>query len=120
MRGKLNFIYQILKVKFHFQNDKFWVQVLLKNTSLFLVVQTTFFFYFFFKLSVDNDEWTDGSCAKSNIAGWWFNKCEMSNLNGLFPTPSQPPDEHKSMHWKEDKHSTTFLKSVKMMIRPVD
>ncbi|KAG5678255.1 hypothetical protein PVAND_007947 [Polypedilum vanderplanki] len=72
----------------------------------------------FSTFDVDNDEWSDGSCAKSHLAGWWFNKCDMSNLNGILNNENS--NELQLVHWKPDKHSTTIIKSVKMMIRPID
>ncbi|MEQ2244956.1 hypothetical protein ILYODFUR_022574, partial [Ilyodon furcidens] len=32
----------------------------------------------------DNDRFLQGSCAKENQAGWWFNRCHAANLNGKF------------------------------------
>jgi hypothetical protein len=69
-------------------------------------------------VSADNDEWSDGSCAKSHLGGWWYNKCDMSNLNGILNNENS--NELQLAHWKPTKHTTTVLKSVKMMIRPVD
>ncbi|KAL7047656.1 hypothetical protein ACKWTF_003077 [Chironomus riparius] len=76
----------------------------------------------FSTIDVDNDEWTDGSCSKSHFGAWWYNKCDQSNLNGLYYNYGNIPDQHtdlQGMHWKYDKHAATILKSVKMMIRPV-
>lgn len=73
--------------------------------------------------SVDNDEWSDGSCAKSHQGGWWFRQCDESNLNGLyFPNGQNPTksSDFKGMHWKHESNSMVTLKSVRMMIRPVD
>ncbi|XP_073469359.1 fibrinogen-like protein 1 [Aquarana catesbeiana] len=32
----------------------------------------------------DNDRFIKGSCAKENKCGWWFNRCHMANLNGVY------------------------------------
>ncbi|XP_077487806.1 fibrinogen beta chain-like isoform X1 [Amblyomma americanum] len=31
---------------------------------------------------VDNDEWSDGSCARDHHGAWWYNQCGTSSLNG--------------------------------------
>jgi ficolin len=38
----------------------------------------------FSTLDQDNDYNSDGSCAKTYKAGWWFNQCYDSNLNGIY------------------------------------
>lgn len=73
--------------------------------------------------SIDNDEWTDGSCAKSHFGGWWYNKCDKSNLNGIYFSNGIAPDassDVKGMHWKDEEGTTMLLKSIKIMIRPVE
>ncbi|GFO37312.1 ficolin-1 [Plakobranchus ocellatus] len=30
----------------------------------------------------DNDEWSNGECAKEHQGGWWYHRCDDGNLNG--------------------------------------
>ncbi len=32
----------------------------------------------------DNDNFSGGSCATRFKAGWWYNYCHVSNLNGVY------------------------------------
>ncbi|XP_072254756.1 fibrinogen-like protein 1 [Pyxicephalus adspersus] len=32
----------------------------------------------------DNDRFLKGSCATENKCGWWFNRCHVANLNGIY------------------------------------
>ncbi|MEE6472341.1 hypothetical protein FKM82_009581 [Ascaphus truei] len=32
----------------------------------------------------DQDRFINGNCAKENKCGWWFNRCHMANLNGVY------------------------------------
>jgi hypothetical protein len=75
--------------------------------------------------SVDNDSWDEGNCAASHNGAWWYSKCDKSNLNGIYfhsgLAPNGISNNLKGMHWMHDKNATpNALKSVKMMIRPVE
>ena len=65
----------------------------------------------------DNDQDDGRDCARSLKGAWWYNKCQRSNLNGLYHH-----GEHSSVgdgvnwyHWKRYKHSA---KHAEMKIRP--
>lgn len=52
------------------------------------------------------------------MGGWWYKQCDESNLNGAyFPDGENPinSNDFKGMHWL-----MSTLKSVKIMIRPID
>lgn len=57
------------------------------------------------------------------MGGWWYRQCDESNLNGAyFPNGENPlkSNDYKGMHWNHGDSSMNALKSVKMMIRPID
>lgn len=57
----------------------------------------------------DNDEW-DQNCAEVYGGGWWYNRCQSANLNGLY---------HKGgVVWSTFQNSSSSLKAVRMLIRP--
>ncbi|XP_034108166.2 angiopoietin-related protein 7-like [Drosophila albomicans] len=58
----------------------------------------------------DNDRW-ENECAKSHKAGWWHNRCTVSNLNGLYSVIDG--NKYTQMYWS----NFTPLKSVQMIIR---
>lgn len=74
------------------------------------------------KNSNDNDAWTDGNCARSHFGGWWYNSCDESNLNGRYFLDGsvESAQNYHGIYWGAFTGSMSSLKSVKMMIRPVD
>lgn len=71
---------------------------------------------------VDNDKVVKefgGSCAKRFSGAWWYYKCYMSNLNGLYYRNGQiPPKMFDGITWKPWTGPNYSLRSVEMKIRP--
>ncbi|XP_062567872.1 uncharacterized protein LOC134230101 [Saccostrea cucullata] len=64
----------------------------------------------------DNDSSKKYACAVRGKAGWWFNSCDNSNLNGPYHKSAVKSD--LSINW--DHFGKGFsLKTAKMMSRPV-
>ncbi|CRL03209.1 CLUMA_CG016157, isoform A [Clunio marinus] len=70
----------------------------------------------------DNDAWLDGNCARSHLGGWWYNSCDESNLNGKYfgDVILKGENNYQGVYWSKFLGSMSSLKSVKMMIRPVE
>ncbi|XP_076096941.1 uncharacterized protein LOC143067507 [Mytilus galloprovincialis] len=71
---------------------------------------------------VDNDKVVKefgGSCANRFSGAWWYYKCYMSNLNGLYYRNGQiPPKMFDGITWKPWTGPNYSLRSVEMKIRP--
>ncbi|XP_069118827.1 angiopoietin-related protein 1-like [Argopecten irradians] len=71
---------------------------------------------------VDNDKVTKefgGSCAKRFSGAWWYYKCYMSNLNGIYYRNGKvPPKLFDGVAWKPWTGSSYSLRSAEMKIRP--
>lgn len=61
----------------------------------------------------DNDKDATRSCGAVFFSGWWFNKCIMSNLNGVY----QKAEDSKTITWNSFRNKFYGLKVSKMMIR---
>ncbi|XP_021347352.1 putative protein tag-278 [Mizuhopecten yessoensis] len=76
----------------------------------------------FSTIDVDNDKVTKefgGSCAKRFSGAWWYYKCYMSNLNGIFYRNGViPPKLFDGVAWKPWTGSNYSLRSAEMKIRP--
>ncbi|XP_033733989.1 uncharacterized protein LOC117323087 [Pecten maximus] len=76
----------------------------------------------FSTIDVDNDKVTKefgGSCAKRFSGAWWYYKCYMSNLNGIFyRNGAIPPKLFDGITWKPWTGSNYSLRSAEMKIRP--
>lgn len=70
----------------------------------------------------DNDSWPEGNCAQAHQGGWWYNACDVSNLNGRYlgGEASDESTRYQGIYWNEFKGSNYSLKSAKLMIRPVE
>ncbi|XP_017468665.1 PREDICTED: angiopoietin-4 isoform X1 [Rhagoletis zephyria] len=67
----------------------------------------------------DNDGCVDCNCAQSRNGAWWYNWCDMSNLNGkYFSQNYNATPLYEGMYWNEFRGPTYSLKAVRMMIRP--
>lgn len=71
---------------------------------------------------VDNDKVVKefgGSCANRFSGAWWYYKCYMSNLNGLYYRNGQIPSKmFDGITWKPWTGPNYSLRSVEMKIRP--
>ena len=62
----------------------------------------------------DNDNWGDNCATEAqHIAGWWFNVCSFSSLNGPYDGSS-----YQSISWYPLKNNMESLQFVEMKIRP--
>lgn len=69
----------------------------------------------------DNDGWIEGNCAQAHTGAWWYNACEMANLNGKYLSGNVDPiNLFQGMYWNNFHGPSYSLKSVKMLIRPID
>lgn len=71
----------------------------------------------------DNDKW-EQNCAEVYGGGWWYNRCQAANLNGLYYKGSYKLGKnpvfpvHNGVVWSTFKDSSYSLKAVRMFIRP--
>ena len=71
----------------------------------------------------DNDMRFYDNCAQIFKAGWWFNACFQSNLNGIYYHYTNPNDNSQlrflrnGIHWNSIDFYKS-LKSTKLRIRP--
>ena len=67
----------------------------------------------FSTIDLDNDFW-HGNCADRYRAGWWYEQCHNSNLNGLYKDSSYG----KGVNWRTWRGYRYSLKFTEMKIRP--
>ncbi|XP_038129956.1 fibrinogen like 1B [Cyprinodon tularosa] len=68
----------------------------------------------------DNDRFLQGSCAKENQAGWWFNRCHAANLNGKFYRRGKYKAEYDNgVVWGTWKGLWYSLRHTTMKVRPL-
>uniref|UniRef100_A0A0A1WR84 Angiopoietin-4 n=1 Tax=Zeugodacus cucurbitae TaxID=28588 RepID=A0A0A1WR84_ZEUCU len=69
----------------------------------------------------DNDGCVDCNCAQSRNGAWWYNWCDMSNLNGkYFEENYNATTPYQGMYWEKFNGPSYSLRAVRMMIRPVN
>ncbi|XP_069497274.1 angiopoietin-related protein 1 [Ambystoma mexicanum] len=74
----------------------------------------------FTTLDRDRDSYS-GNCAHFHKGGWWYNACAHSNLNGVWYRGGHYRSKHQDgIYWAEYRGGSYSLKSVRMMIRPID
>jgi len=56
----------------------------------------------------------------SGLAGWWFDACGPSNLNGMYYPLRQNNNKFNGIKWYYWNGSGYSLKATTMMIRPAD
>ncbi|KAI8506170.1 cell surface pattern recognition receptor signaling pathway, partial [Branchiostoma belcheri] len=73
---------------------------------------------FFSTKDRDNDNPHDTHCAQTYKGGWWYNRCQDANLNGLYHAgPHQSVTDGVS--WKQWKGQFYSLKLTEMKLRPI-
>ncbi|XP_053549266.1 angiopoietin-related protein 1 [Bombina bombina] len=74
----------------------------------------------FTTLDRDKDSYS-GNCAHFHKGGWWYNACAHANLNGVWYRGGHYRSKHQDgIYWAEYRGGSYSLKTVKMMIRPID
>ncbi|KAK1795857.1 hypothetical protein P4O66_008964 [Electrophorus voltai] len=74
----------------------------------------------FTTLDRDKDSFT-GNCAHFHKGGWWYNACGQTNLNGVWYSGGVYRSKFQDgIFWAEYGGGFYSLKSVRMMIRPID
>ena len=65
----------------------------------------------------DNDEKSGGNCANTNGGGWWFVKCDRSNLNGYYGQDKG----NAGLTWYTWRNTWDYsYKASQIKIRPVN
>ncbi|XP_061588940.1 angiopoietin-related protein 1-like [Cololabis saira] len=74
----------------------------------------------FTTLDRDKDAFT-GNCAHFHKGGWWYNACGQSNLNGVWYSGGVYRSKFQDgMFWADYGGGFYSMKSVRLMIRPID
>ncbi len=74
---------------------------------------------FFSTKDRDNDKW-GSNCATSYKGGWWYNRCHLTNLNGLHPTKvGFVSGSAKGMSWWYWKKKHDNIKFSEMKLRRI-
>ncbi|XP_064845580.1 angiopoietin-related protein 1a [Oncorhynchus masou masou] len=74
----------------------------------------------FTTLDRDKDAFS-GNCAHFHKGGWWYNACGQTNLNGVWYSGGVYRSKFQDgIFWAEYGGGFYSLKSVRMMIRPID
>lgn len=64
---------------------------------------------------------TLGNCAHFHKGGWWYNACGQTNLNGVWYSGGVYRSKFQDgIFWAEYGGGFYSLKSVRLMIRPID
>ncbi|XP_028839420.1 fibrinogen like 1B isoform X2 [Denticeps clupeoides] len=67
----------------------------------------------------DNDRYLQGSCAKENKGGWWYNRCHAANLNGRFYRGGTYKAKHDNgVVWSTWRGLWYSLRHTTMKVRP--
>jgi len=59
----------------------------------------------------DHDKYRRANCAVSFTSGWWYNRCQYSNLNGKYGK------DKRGIRWNGFR-GTLSLKFIEMKLRP--
>lgn len=74
----------------------------------------------FTTLDRDKDAFT-GNCAHFHKGGWWYNACGQTNLNGVWYSGGVYRSKYQDgVFWADYGGGYYSLKSVRLMIRPID
>lgn len=64
---------------------------------------------------------TTGNCAHFHKGGWWYNACGQANLNGVWYSGGVYRSKFQDgIFWADYGGGFYSMKSVRMMIRPID
>ncbi|XP_051539593.1 fibrinogen-like protein 1 [Myxocyprinus asiaticus] len=67
----------------------------------------------------DHDRYLQGSCAKENRGGWWYNRCHTTNLNGRFYRGGEYKAKHDNgVVWSTWRGLWYSLRHTTMKVRP--
>ncbi|XP_035240260.1 fibrinogen-like protein 1 [Anguilla anguilla] len=67
----------------------------------------------------DQDRYLQGSCAKENKGGWWYNRCHAANLNGKFYRGGEYKGEYDNgVVWLTWRGLWYSLRHTSMKVRP--
>uniref|UniRef100_H3DK49 Angiopoietin 1 n=1 Tax=Tetraodon nigroviridis TaxID=99883 RepID=H3DK49_TETNG len=69
---------------------------------------------------IDNDNCMCKCALMLTGAGWWFDACGPSNLNGMYFTQGQHIGKLNGIKWHYFKGPSYSLRATAMMIRPLD
>lgn len=62
-----------------------------------------------------------GNCANFHKGGWWYNACGQTNLNGVWYSGGVYRSRFQDgIFWADYGGGFYSMKSVRMMIRPID
>lgn len=62
-----------------------------------------------------------GNCAHFHKGGWWYNACGQTNLNGVWYSGGVYRSKFQDgIFWADYGGGFYSLKSVRLMIRPID
>ena len=64
----------------------------------------------------DNDGKSNGSCAQEWKGSWWYDHCDLSNLNGIYY--NNATIDKTSANWNKWKNLNESLKKSEMKMRP--
>ena len=66
---------------------------------------------------VDNDKWLEGNCARDYHGAWWFTKCSLAHLNGIY-LPGNHNQSKDGILWYHFKGRYYSYKIAKMKVGP--
>ena len=66
----------------------------------------------------DNDDYSGFHCAQFHTGAWWYNRCGLSSLNGVYYSGPNSP-RYKGVVWYRWKGWTYSLKATEMKVRRV-
>ena len=69
----------------------------------------------------DNDLDSGRQCAQTMLGAWWYNACDMSNLNGVYvPYPGSVAITGQGVIWGTAGYQSNSFYQTEMKIRPAE